>query len=84
MFLGRGKRSHLEMRTLGNASGFGTEQALVSAISELSTSYQQLSKWYEEGHFLLDDYARVHRQVAAVREAIFPNSKGVRSSLVCQ
>lgn len=73
--LARMKRSHLELRALAAASKFGHENALTLAISEVNTSCQQLAKWYEEGHFLIDDFVRVHDQIGAVKEALHPGGK---------
>lgn len=69
--LTRAKRSHLELRALLQASQCGNDETLTVAVSELFTSYQQLTKWYEESHFLLDDYARMRRQMQTVKKGIY-------------
>jgi hypothetical protein len=70
----RAQRSHLELRTLTNASQFGIVNNLTSGVAELNTSYQQLTKWYEEGHYLVDDCARIHNQMWAVKDTMHPKS----------
>jgi hypothetical protein len=67
----KAKRSHLELRALVKASKCSTYGPLTSGMHELNISYQQLTKWYEESHFLLADYARVRREIRNVKLGIF-------------
>lgn len=66
----RMKQSHLEMRTLATAAQCGSEAAFDAQMQELDTLYDQLSKWYEEGHFLLDDFVRVDTNIDGIRDVV--------------
>jgi flagellar biosynthesis chaperone FliJ len=79
VFQTRVKRSHLELRSLAEASKFGNENALSAAVSELDMAYHQLEKWYEEGHFLIDGFARIYGQINAAKDAIYPNAKAANA-----
>jgi hypothetical protein len=68
--LQKAKQSHLELRALIKAAKCSTFGSLTANMNELYTSCQQLTKWYEESHFLLDDYSRVRREIHNVKLGI--------------
>lgn len=73
-YASRMKQSHLEMRTLATAADCSGEATFMPQMQELDTLYDQLGKWYEEGHYLLDDYVRVHANIDRVKETIAPHT----------
>jgi hypothetical protein len=66
----KAKQSHLELRALIKASKCSTFGSLTAGMNELYISCQQLTKWYEESHFLLNDCARVRREIHNVKRRI--------------
>ena len=66
------KQSHLEMRTLAAAMQFGNLNGVTSGCTDIIVIYHQLAKWYEEGHHLVNDYAKLHRTLTLAKDAMHP------------